>query len=90
MNSMRSRRTSGRRGRQDTVDLACDVTPVMGRSHTQSISPQGFIHVADSSHKERQKGRGPNKPKKLQEDQMRNHLYSFRIRVYSWMLKSQD
>ncbi|GKV30998.1 hypothetical protein SLEP1_g39747 [Rubroshorea leprosula] len=64
MNSARSHSTSGRRRWQDAVDLTCDVTPVMGMGHTQSISPQGSIHTTALSHKERQKGRGPNKPKK--------------------------
>ncbi|GKV48031.1 hypothetical protein SLEP1_g54870 [Rubroshorea leprosula] len=64
INSARSRTTSGRRGRHDAVDLARDVTPVMNAGHTQSISPQGSIHVAAASSSQKQKGRGPNKSKK--------------------------
>ncbi|GKV09925.1 hypothetical protein SLEP1_g21358 [Rubroshorea leprosula] len=64
INSAHSRSTSGRRGRHNSVDLACDVTPVLDVGHTRSISPQGSIHAAASSHNEKQKGRGPNKPKR--------------------------
>ncbi|GLT48858.1 hypothetical protein SLA2020_224500 [Shorea laevis] len=62
---MHSRSTLGRRGCQDAIDLACDVTPIMGMGHTQSISPQGSIHALASSYNERQKKRGPNKPKNI-------------------------
>ncbi|GKV21627.1 hypothetical protein SLEP1_g31588 [Rubroshorea leprosula] len=61
INSARSRSTLGRRKRHNSVDLACDVTL---RIHTRSISPQGSIHAAASSHNGKQKGRGLNKPKK--------------------------
>ncbi|GKV43043.1 hypothetical protein SLEP1_g50384 [Rubroshorea leprosula] len=64
INSARSRSTLGRRGRHNSVDLACDVTPVLDAGHTRSISPQGSIHAAASSHNGKQKGRGPNKPKR--------------------------
>ncbi|GLT84279.1 hypothetical protein SLE2022_025200 [Rubroshorea leprosula] len=64
INSARSRSTSGRRGRHNSVDLACDVTPVLDAGHTLSISPQGSIHAAASSHNGKQKGRGSNKPKR--------------------------
>ncbi|GKV17595.1 hypothetical protein SLEP1_g28075 [Rubroshorea leprosula] len=64
INSARSRSTSGRRGRHNSVDLACDVTPVLDAGHTRSISPQDSIHVAASSHYGKQKGRDPNKQKR--------------------------
>ncbi|GKV13407.1 hypothetical protein SLEP1_g24415 [Rubroshorea leprosula] len=64
INSARSRTTSRRRGHHDAVDLAHDVTPIMNARHTQSISPQGSVHVAAASFSQKQKGRGPNKLKK--------------------------
>ncbi|GKV01786.1 hypothetical protein SLEP1_g14311 [Rubroshorea leprosula] len=64
INSARSRSTSERQGRHNSVDLACDVTPVLDAGHTRSISPQGSIHAAASSHNGKQKERGPNKPKR--------------------------
>ncbi|GKV15216.1 hypothetical protein SLEP1_g26018 [Rubroshorea leprosula] len=64
INFARSRTTSGRPGRHDAVDLACDVTLVMNVGHTQSISLQGSIHVAVTSYSQKQKRRGPNKSKK--------------------------
>ncbi|GKV13841.1 hypothetical protein SLEP1_g24813 [Rubroshorea leprosula] len=49
--------TSSRQGHHNSVDLACGVTPVLDAGHTRSISPQGSIHVAASSHNGKQKGR---------------------------------